>query len=310
MSAVVVKQDKPTSLVERFAGRYFVDADKLLATLKATAFSQRPDKSGKVPDITNERMMALLVVADQYKLNPFTKEIYAYPDKYQGIVPVVGVDGWSRIINENPALDGIDFRYSDKLVTMDKAKPCPEWCEVIIRRKDRNSPIVVREYLDEVFRIIEYVSPWQTHTKRMLRHKTLIQGARIAFGFAGIYDEDEAERIIEMGDAELVKITPNAGAGEDLTAPIKQVVQDTAALIRKAFAEGREPDAYMQFVQMTLEGDEDAVGKQLYLWSLLNSKERSAIKRMQAAERKAQASEPVDADFVREMEETERGSAA
>jgi hypothetical protein len=33
--------------------------------------------------------------------------------------------------------------------------------------------------------------------KRMHRHKSLIQGARVAFGFAGIYDEDEAHRIIE-----------------------------------------------------------------------------------------------------------------
>jgi hypothetical protein len=31
----------------------------------------------------------------------------------------------------------------------------------------------------------------------MLRHKSLIQCARIAFGFVGIYDQDEAERIIE-----------------------------------------------------------------------------------------------------------------
>jgi hypothetical protein len=31
--------------------------------------------------------------------------------------------------------------------------------------------------------------------KRMLRHKALIQAARIAFGFSGIYDEDEATRI-------------------------------------------------------------------------------------------------------------------
>ena len=31
---------------------------------------------------------------------------------------------------------------------------------------------------------------------RMLRHKALIQCARLAFGFTGIYDQDEAERII------------------------------------------------------------------------------------------------------------------
>lgn len=31
----------------------------------------------------------------------------------------------------------------------------------------------------------------------MLRHKAMIQCARIAFGFTGIYDEDEAQRINE-----------------------------------------------------------------------------------------------------------------
>jgi hypothetical protein len=31
----------------------------------------------------------------------------------------------------------------------------------------------------------------------MLRHKAMIQAARYAFGFAGIYDPDEAERIAE-----------------------------------------------------------------------------------------------------------------
>ncbi|WP_032251724.1 recombinase RecT, partial [Escherichia coli] len=44
------------------------------------------------------QFIALLIVANQYGLNPWTKEIYAFPDKQNGIVPVVGVDGWSRII--------------------------------------------------------------------------------------------------------------------------------------------------------------------------------------------------------------------
>ena len=50
------------------------------------------------PEVSDEQMIALLIVADQYGLNPFTKEIYAFPDKHKGIVPVVGVDGWSRIM--------------------------------------------------------------------------------------------------------------------------------------------------------------------------------------------------------------------
>jgi hypothetical protein len=51
--------------------------------------------------------------------------------------------------------------------------------------------------------------PWQTHPKRFHRHKALIQCARVAFGFTGIFEQDEAERIIEspvknMGSVEVV----------------------------------------------------------------------------------------------------------
>ena len=144
--------------------------------------------------------MALLVVADQYNLNPFTKEIYAFPDKQNGIVPIVGIDGWSRIINENHQFDGMEFTQSANMMDMPNAKPAPEWIECIIYRKDRDHPIKVREYLDEVYRPpfkAGMSGPWQTHTKRMLRHKTMIQAARIAFGYTGVYDPDEGERIIE-----------------------------------------------------------------------------------------------------------------
>lgn len=208
MSTALATQQGP-SLVTKFATRFGVDADKLLGTLKATAFKQSEGKT-----VSNEQMMALLIVADQYGLNPFTKEIFAFDDKFKGIVPVVSVDGWARIINEHPQCDGVEFRYSDKLVTMPGAKPCPEWCESVFTRKDRSQPIVVREYLDEV-----YIGPrgnppkpgpWQTHTKRFLRHKTYIQGGRIAFGFGGIHDEDEAYRIIE-GQSQRVEVVQRSG---------------------------------------------------------------------------------------------------
>ncbi|MCW9690779.1 recombinase RecT, partial [Proteus terrae] len=74
----------------RIASRYGVDSTKFFETLKATAFKQR---DGSAP--TNDQMMVLLVVAEQYNLNPFTREIYAFPDRQNGIIPVVGVDGWS-----------------------------------------------------------------------------------------------------------------------------------------------------------------------------------------------------------------------
>ncbi len=201
--ATAQPETKRQSLVTRFAEKYHIEPARLMDTLKATAFRQRGDVV-----VTNEQMAALLIVADQYKLNPFTKEIFAFNDK-GAVVPVVSVDGWSRIINEHPAFNGIEFNYADEMVTMPGGKPCPAWCEVVIYRKDREHATVVREYLDEVYQAPRgqggYAGPWQSHTKRFLRHKTLIQGARIAFGFAGIYDEDEASRIVE---AQTVQAAP------------------------------------------------------------------------------------------------------
>ena len=146
---------------------------ELMTTLKATAFK------GNASDA---QFTALMIVANQYSLNPWTREIYAFPDKNNGIVPVVGVDGWARIVNENPQFDGMDFEFAD------------DSCTCIIYRKDRNHPIRVTEYMSECKRGTQ---PWQSHPKRMLRHKAMIQAARLAFGYGGIFDQDEAERILE-----------------------------------------------------------------------------------------------------------------
>ena len=168
-TALVVAQ------ASKLAGLFNIpETGDLVNVLKATAFK------GQVSDA---QMSALLIVANQYRLNPWTKEIYAFPDKNNGIVPVVGVDGWARIINENPQFDGMDFQQDD------------EGCTCIIFRKDRSHPIKVTEYLSECKRGTQ---PWQSHPKRMLRHKAMIQCARLAFGYVGIYDQDEAERIAEV----------------------------------------------------------------------------------------------------------------
>jgi phage recombination protein Bet len=186
MNAVVTMPSASTSVLVRMGQRYGVDPDKMLGTLKETAFKG---------NVSNEQMMALLVVADQYGLNPWTKEIYAFPAQGGAIVPVVGVDGWSRIINTNPQFDGMDFvdgELNDKQV--------PAWIECAIFRKDRSHPIKVKEYFAECGRD---VGPWKSHPRRMLRHKAMIQCARLAFGFAGIFDQDEAERIVEATPKDL-----------------------------------------------------------------------------------------------------------
>lgn len=155
------------------------NGEGLIETLKATAFK------GQVSDA---QMTALLIVANQYGLNPWTKEIYAFPDKNNGIVPVVGVDGWSRIINNHPQFDGIEFEFGGK-------NDLPDSCTCILYRKDRSHAIKVTEYMAECRR--SNAGPWSSHPRRMLRHKAMIQCARLAFGYGGIYDQDEAERIVE-----------------------------------------------------------------------------------------------------------------
>jgi hypothetical protein len=81
--------------------------------------------------------------------------------------------------------------------------------ECIVYRKDREHPVVIREYLDECYR---KTGPWQSHTKRMLRHKALIQGYRTAFGFHGIYDEDEAQRMYVESTATEAPAGPSSSA--------------------------------------------------------------------------------------------------
>ena len=169
------------SLVARIGERYNMEPHTLYDTLQQTVFK----------GATKPQMVALLLVADQYLLNPFLKEIFAFPDKSGGIVPVVGVDGWSRIINDHPQFDGMEFSQDDKA------------CTCIIYRKDRSHTVQVTEYMSECVR---NTAAWQSHPKRMLRHKSIIQCARIAFGFTGIVDKDEAERIQENMAIELTPL--------------------------------------------------------------------------------------------------------
>ena len=199
---VTQSRDVKHNLVNIMAERYAIDEDSVVDILKSTAFKQ--SKAGQV--ITNEQIYALMVVANQYGLNPFVREIYAFPDKKGGIIPVVGVDGWNRIANDHSQFDGIEFNYSNELVEPEGARPyCPAWIDAKLYRKDRGRPTVIREYLDECYRApfkdsgtgYTVSGPWQTHPKRMLRHKALIQCYRVGFAMVGIYDEDEAGCILE-----------------------------------------------------------------------------------------------------------------
>lgn len=175
------------TLSNKLAQRFGMEQDaELVTTLKQTAFKSREPAS-------DAQLTALMVIANEYGLNPFTKEIYAYPDQHKGIVPVVGVDGWIRIINEHPQFDGLEFDTQPDAVT----------CRIY--RKDRTRPTIVTEYLEECKRPTD---PWRNMPRRMLRHKALMQCARVAFGFA-LYDDDEAQvaagTVIDAATGEVIE---------------------------------------------------------------------------------------------------------
>jgi len=151
----------------------------------------------KDENASTEQIAAFLMVAKEYNLNPITKEIYAFPDKKGGVQPIVSVDGWLKIVNDHPQFDGMDFEDHKDETGYLTAITCRMY------RKDRSHPVVVTEYMAECRRSTD---PWKNWPSRMLRHKTLIQCARYAFGFSGIMEPDEYERgqEVNMGKAEVV----------------------------------------------------------------------------------------------------------
>lgn len=175
--------ERPTkSVLVTMADRYGMEPAAFEATLRATVCKG---------NVSREEFAAFLLVAKEYGLNPLTKEIYAFPAKGGGIQPIVSIDGWSRIINDHPAFDGMEFedvRNGADLIAIT--------CRMF--RKDRRHPTETTEYMVECERPTDV---WKKWPRRMLRHKAMIQCARYAFGFGGIVDEDEYERMVNVTPA-------------------------------------------------------------------------------------------------------------
>lgn len=161
------------------ATHYGMDKQAFLQTIKATVMNGA--------NVSNEQVAAFCLVAKEHKLNPFTKEIFAFPSR-GGIQPVVSVDGWMKLVNSHPQFDGMEFK--DTLD--DKGNIVAVTCRIF--RKDRSHAVEVTEYMSECRRSTDV---WKQWPARMLRHKATIQAARYAFGFAGIMEPDEVERMIE-----------------------------------------------------------------------------------------------------------------
>ena len=200
MKQEIIPSQKQSALAV-MASKFSVEPTKLLETLRATL----------MPKATNEEMLSFVVVANQYGLNPFTREIYAFPARNGGIQPVVSVDGWIKMMNSHPQFNGIQFSTEDK-----DGKPFS--VTATIHHKERSHPVEVTEYFSECNR---HTEPWKVNPRRMLRHKALIQCARVAFGFSGITDEEE---VIPQAP---VNVTPSRPIFRSKLEPVTQPVEES-----------------------------------------------------------------------------------
>jgi hypothetical protein len=148
-----------------------------------------------------------------------------------------------------------------------------ESCTCTIYRKDRAHPVTVTEYMTECYRP---TAPWKSHPLRMLRHKAMIQCARLAFSFAGIYDPDEGERVLAAENA--IDVTPrlDSEAAETNFGPAKIGAVKMRTICEGAIEAARAGDANALW---TTWGPLSNAEIEL-VWKQLRSYERTAIKKL------------------------------
>lgn len=229
MGDIATLQHSPPSVIGTLATHYGMDKAAFVQTMKATIMPNG--------NVSNEQIAAFCLVAKEHKLNPFTKEIFAFPGKGGGIQPVVSVDGWMKLVNSHPQFDGMEFK--DTL--NDKAEIVAVTCRIF--RKDRAHPVEVTEYMAECRRNTD---TWRQWPARMLRHKATIQAARYAFGFAGIMEPDEVER---MHDVQVTaEVVPEIRIEDQRKARCDEAAEqyaDSIALIKECIQRwdtSQEPD--------------------------------------------------------------------
>ena len=188
-SLPAMQNNNLTSLLDRSVARSGLSYDGFVRHITKGAL-------GSLKIWTESDLERLLLTCERLGLDPLGREVYcteaqdaAADVSAHGRPPlvVVALDGWCRIINSHPQFDGMSFEES-----AEREDALPLWIECSMHRKDRRVATTVREYMCEN-RADQ--SAWHTHPRRMLRHKALVQCARLCFGLSGIYDPDEAQRI-------------------------------------------------------------------------------------------------------------------
>jgi hypothetical protein len=133
-------------------------------------------------------------------------------------------------------------------------------------------PVLIEWTLEQAKRIgLANKDNWRKYPRQMLRARVISEGVRTTYPAiaTGVYTPDEVQDFEPQA--------PSTGSLSALTGKQQDVVAETASQIRQHMAADQAWGAY-QLLE-SLEGEE-----RLAIWSMLDSKIRSALKRMQDAE--------------------------
>lgn len=205
---------RPRTALEALAFRLNVSPGVLQKTLKNTVFKGCSD----------DEFVALVIVSNEYNLNPILREIYAMPKKGGGIQAIVGYDGWIKIANAHPQYDGIEFNHIEDNNGNVKA------IEGVLYRKDRNHPTKKMVYLKEFKRNTD---PWNNSPHHMLDVRCFCQTVRLGLGVALGIEGDE-NLMIDGGDIrpEPARSLPSRQSlGEELGDEIPSFDEQTGEVI-------------------------------------------------------------------------------
>jgi len=161
-----------------------------------------------VQGASDVEVQAFVMVCERLGLNPILGEAHAMRDRGGTLRPIPSIDGWAKVVRSQPDFRGVEFaevRDEDgDLTAIDCSIHVEGW----------QQPCTVREYLSECRR---NTPVWKTMPTRMLRHRALIQCARIAFGL-GLADVEDVR-----DDPTPTTSTPPASAPRDGLAELRSL---------------------------------------------------------------------------------------
>ena len=144
----------------------------------------------------------------KYRLDPLSDEIMLFKNPEGQYQTLITIDGWMRLINQDPQFAGMTFKESSELEL-----GIPLWMECSIYRHDRILPITVKEYSAEIK--TEHLL-WKTMPRRMLRHRSIQQCARLAFS---IHIADQPSTVVKVSTTN--NISPATKGNPIVTHPIR-----------------------------------------------------------------------------------------